>query len=334
MSKLSKLNHNFLHARKKTPSETKITQSDDNSKIKEIFFLIDRMLPAIFPDEKDINDGIKLHRLEADKITNLKTSYIANKCIDENSYSKINFPFHLKKPNWIVNYLEDVIQKELPDYDIDKDLIKDYMQKSIKFKLAYEKSIQKFIKVKLKNMLVEPRLSHELLPEKGFPDFSHLLDSDKYFRLHAFSYFKVKGFDRHTIDVGLETNANIWRKKVMIKNFMNIYYPIKQIKEISATDSSWCHDLYKLKQKHLAYWLKYREYEYYVLNKAILNELGLVTKNMRLSIPQVEKIIQKLSMFENERNKMFANKINKVNYVLDNCYKVLRYQRPKEDLSK
>ena len=142
-------------------------------------------------------------------------------------------------------------------------------------------------------MMSTIRLEHESIAEIGFADISYRIDCDEFFRRHALSYFILKGFDPHTIEINLEKNADIWRKHAMLKAFENICnleilqndFPDVQTKKV---------EFYRKKYSFRKLWLRYREYEYYQRHKSVINELGLATDNMKISHKDADKLYYKM----------------------------------------
>ena len=319
MTKFSKFNQGRFSSKKKSKFKIIASKTDlissDAVMIKDDSLIFDEYLSVLFPYEQEIKRIIQKNK--APKIYKHDDPYMAevlHYIRREDPYTVDFLPFHLRDQEWLIEYVTQTLRNKTPFKDVKHDVVENYIHKSANFKKACERFGRKFLKVKIENMMISPRAVHESIVETGFPDFDHLLDCDDQFRMYALAYFLVKGYDRHTVEVGLEVNANLWRKKTMTKAFMNYYYPLQKMVKISKDNSLWWHKLTKLKHQHLTYWLKYREHQYYQKHKAIINELGLQTENMSMKPEKLQKLMQKLQYFEKQRNAMLKNKLIERHY--------------------
>jgi len=258
------------------------------------FQVLDQYLPEIFPSETVIKEIIKKHK---NKITTYNKNEYISECL----------PFHLFDNKWLVKYMAKFFaEKKLAKFDID------YLDKYVKsqnFKTACQEFGDRYFKVKLKNMMNSTRANHQSIVDIGFPDISHRVDCDEFFRQHVLINCIIKGFDRHTIEVGLEKNAYIWRNRVMrqtFENLCNLEILIHDFPKSNLTKMQF----YRKKHVYRKLWMRYREYEYYRKHHAIIDELGLATNNMKLSLGEGAQLFNAMENAHEDMVSFLPNKLN------------------------
>ena len=138
-------------------------------------------------------------------------------------------------------------------------------------------------------------------------------DYDQFFRCRVVQAMVDVGIDRHSIEVSLETNAELWRDQAMVRAFKNTYHAeldqpnlcrflIDQHPELFQSLIQWR----EIRAKHQKLWLKHREYAYYQKHHAIIDELGLATPNMLLTPDQAKRLGQNLRHMDRLHQKMRA----------------------------
>lgn len=230
-----------------------------NKELVKAYHELDKLLPELFPNDKAIKEIIKNHK-------NKKGVYHKDEYILE------CLPFNLRNKKWLYKYVLNFVKDKGLLFHFDVESLESYVYNSLKFENANKKFGENFIRLKLENMMKTTRAEHETIVDAGFPDISHRIDCDEFFRQHALSYFILKGFDSHTVELALERNADIWRRKSMLQAFENTCnleivvhdYPKSPISKVQYLRCK--HDYRKL-------WIKYREYEYYQRHKKVINEL-------------------------------------------------------------
>lgn len=273
-----------------------VHQAKTGHQYTEDYKMLDRMLPHIFPNETTIKEIIKRHKDKKD--TYRKDEYILE-CL----------PLHIRDEKWLLTYLKRHIEEQGLSLDINVNCLESYV-KTPNFKKACENFSSRFIKAKLKNMMVSTRAKHETIVDAGFPDFSHRIDCDQFFRQHALSYFILKGFDRHTVETNLEKNADIWRKPTMRQAFENtcnleiLVYDFPQ-------DNLHKKEFYRKKHAYRKLWIKYREYEYYQKYKKLIDELGLATDSMKMSSQDASQVLYDLGIAEKNMTNVLMQGKNK-----------------------
>lgn len=237
-----------------------VYDENSNSDLAKAYHDLDKLLPELFPNDKAIKEIIKKHK-------NKKGVYHKDEYILE------CLPFNLRNKKWLYKYVLNFVKDKGLFFQFDLESLESYVYSSPKFENASKEFGEKFMRLKLENMMKTTRAEHETIVDAGFPDISHRIDCDEFFRQHALSYFILKGFDSHSVELALERNADVWRRKSMLQAFENTCnleivvhdYPKSPISKVQYLRCK--HDYRKL-------WIKYREYEYYQKHKKVINELN------------------------------------------------------------
>ena len=255
--------------------------------------ILDQLLPKVFPNENMIRAIIKRHKAKKDSYRH--DEYILD-CL----------PHHLRDERWLSKYLHRYLREKSLTGDIDLDCLTSYV-KTPNFKKACGDFADKFISAKLRSMMVSTRAEHETIVDAGFPDMSHRIDCDVFFRQHALSYFILKGFDRNTIEINLEKNADIWRKDSMRQAFENICNLEIVVHDFPKKNRD-IYEFYHKKYEYRKLWLEYREYEYYRRHKEYVDKTGLATNAMKLSPDEVSKLIHDMDIAEKNMIQVLTKK--------------------------
>ncbi len=122
-------------------------------------------------------------------------------------------------------------------------------------------------------------------------------DVDKSFRQNAINSLKTLGLDQHLIEVGLEKNANLWRKDTMIDAFYN-QHQLATLTPNQCIDRVFLHKCYSVRENLKNFWLRQREYQYYQNHYKIIDELDLATPNMKISREEAQNLNDQVSSLE------------------------------------
>lgn len=209
-------------------------------------------------------------------------------------YDEKYLPFYLNNQNWMANYIAAVIEQHEPNYKVNVKDVEDFISDST----AYA-SVRNYYKSDLVAANVKYLLQHhENLAAK--PDF------DKNFRKEVLWFMNHVDIDAHTIESYLEKHAALWREQVMSKTFENKYLVKTDL--INQHNKLWLEYFENFKKAHKKVWMKQREYDYYQDHKAVLDELGSVTKNMKISKHQAELLNNKLNKFEKKFERLLTQR--------------------------
>ena len=157
-------------------------------------------------------------------------------------------------------------------------------------------------------------LSRGMHPAKEtYAGLQGINDYDQFFRCRVVQAMVDLGIDRHSIEISLEINADMWRNQAMHQAFKNIYHAeldetnlctllINQNPQLFSALIQWR----EIRAKHRRLWLKKREWAYYQKHQAIIDELGLATPNMLLNPEQVKRLDQNIRYCDRLHQKMRA----------------------------
>lgn len=228
------------------------------------FNTLERYLPEIFPE--DTEWGVILDMLEL-----LDRE-------DTKAQTADFLPFHTRDNQWLAKYVYATVKDDDPKSDIKFANVKKYVATSDdfdSFRRHYEENLTREQIQFIYNDYV-------FSGENSY--FKHLNEQknnfDKAFRNEVIKTLTYMGVDEHSVEIGLEKNASLWRERAMMHTFNNRFYPDDAPR--TNDKSLWRNNIQNIRE-HRKAWMQLRECMYYQEHKAILDELGLVTKNMRIS---------------------------------------------------
>ena len=252
--------------------------------------MCDVYLPIIFPDQPVVDQMVK----DVDQFT-------YSQLLAKNTYNPQYLLFHTRDKAWLVEYAARMIARYNPKQKIDMALLQDY----VKTAPAFEKRCRAFedsVIAAYIHQTMHDIHEYEFMPPKPLHPAYHG-EYDEYLRSSVITSARLLGLDRHTAEVGLEKNANLWRKQMMQDTFDTKYYPDAKYPLNSKDRTEWD----KLHEQHFDVWLKQREYHYYQNNKAILDELNLKTDFMQMTPSQVVQLNAIVDGYENIRQVFFQD---------------------------
>ena len=251
----------------------------------------DEYLPMIFPDQNAVNQLVN-------EIDQFKYSQLQAK----NIYSPHYLLFHTRDKAWLTRYVTKAIKQLNPQQKINPNLIQDYVATSTLFANRCHELEQNIVKAYITQTMQQQIHESEFEPPKKLHHAFHG-EYDKFLRSSVITSARLLGLDRHTAEVGLETNADLWREQAMIDTFDTKFYPDAKYPPEAKDQAEWCN----LRAKHLDVWLKQREYLYYHDNKAILDELNLKTNFMQMTPPEAMQLDAIVDGYEKVRQVFFEN---------------------------
>ncbi|MBO5229235.1 MAG: hypothetical protein J6B20_00330 [Clostridia bacterium] len=302
MSKLQKLK-NFIKAKapeeiKKAPSQADNIYHDVAFEIDDLYGKIDfhriyEALPVIFPDEKQIREDI----IELDNLNNEQKKITQqNDCYDAKFLS-----YHLYDTPWLTNYVTKIVDEiNFNKQPINVANVQSYIEKGKSFDFARNQYMARYIKEKIRHMMIKPEVD-DLFIKRGFANYNHRIDCDEYFReVMRVMLTAQNKLPAHAVEVGLEKNANIWRKKTMLKAFNNycnkIHLPVLSNNKVNLGMIELKNCIKSLRKV----WLERREYDYYQKHKSIIDELGLATDTMKISTRAADKLSQQIIRYNHK----------------------------------
>lgn len=309
MSKLQKLK-DIIKAKepekiKKAPSQADNIYHDVAFEIDDLngkidFYSIYEALPVIFPDEKQIRkDLISLDDLNEKQKNELQ---------QRDYYNAKFLSYHLYDTPWLTNYVAKIVDEiNFNKKPINVANVQSYVEKGKSFDFARKQYMARYIKEKICHMMIKPE-ADDLFVKCGFANYNHRIDCDEHFReVMRVMLTAQNKLPAHAVEVGLETNANIWRKKTMLKAFNN-YYNVVHLRVLHhAKVNLEAIELKNTLKTLRKAWLERREYDYYQKHKAIIDELDLATDSMKISTRVADKLSQQIAICNNRILK-FADK--------------------------
>lgn len=271
MTKLTKLLDLFHKGHvKDVPKKTVKMRAD--------FMALNQILPGVFP-------------------TNPKSW--SNEYVDEDLTLLIadNLPHHTRDNAWLARYLQHLATEYHHNQDLALKNAEMFVATSLdfdKYRCQYE---QNLVKTRIQELWDDSRSALSLLSHDRAGRFDHNVNYDKMFRQTVVNDMTAVGIDPHSVEVGLETNANLWREGAMLQTFKNRYYPIESEMTLGS---------FLRRGKHEDAWLKLREYEYYQDHKAVVDEVGSTTNAMMITPYQVGVLTQINEKFHQKRQAVLA----------------------------
>lgn len=253
----------------------------DTLRQQRVFEFLELYLPNMFPPKKVVQAWINNVKYEAYR--------------PENVYRPEFLPFHTRDDRWLAKYAAQIIKPE--NANIKFADLKDFVTKSAAFDTARNQYELDLVKAQIQ-FLMDPE--HE---PNGLMKFTNLSDQREWsrqrenkdscecFRLDVVRAMKVLGINQHTAEVGLETNADLWRRQKMENTFQSRYVGISywhpdELNQLLAEHHMTRAELDQMGAQYRDLWLKLREYRYYGDHQAIIDELGTATENMKMSPDQ------------------------------------------------
>lgn len=244
-------------------------------------------LSVIFPNKEDINHLIE-NLAKWDNELLQKSNHSDTYCL----YA------HLYDEEWLIQYINTIINKKGQTKMVSLNSISQFI-KSPAFLNAREKFIHNFFRAKIKYFMEkEPVAPGKRLSEpytcKGFADFKHRVDCDKYFREHLRCCFTLDGFTQQVIETEIEMNADLWRRQAMEQAIDNYYDLLFKMHNTFHNIQNVCmREIYKKECS------RYREYKYYKKHKQTIDRLGLATPNMKMEKNQAQNLKNRIDKMTN-----------------------------------
>lgn len=224
-------------------------------------------------------------------------------------YRETYLPLHLYDTNWLTKYFIKVLKtiNHTKHINISNQHVAEFIETDEVFNEARQALALDLSRAQIKYMMThkEPNevlLHHEYDYVKPYrtktlyhPGKGRLsVNADKQFRRAAFiGLTQNLKLDPHIVEIALEKYAPLWREQMMVEAF-NSRYDIEpsQAQAISPNNRQ---RIKTTRNDFLGLWLRLREYEYGQEHHAILEELNLLTPNMKLSNAEVILLKEKVA---------------------------------------
>ncbi len=252
--------------------------------------LLYQYLPVIFPNDRVILSEI------------INSERVRNASLQETTAPFVNFlAYRISSNEWLVNYIQKVLQTRVPQENIKTSVIKRFVEQSVNFAAARDDFKQRYIRLNITEQMKYGKVENRLPLDHGYFYFTKYDDCDKIFREHLRCSMIVRGLDYQTVQLGIEANANLWRDQVMnqaFENKFNLYLAMigaKNLGKRKIDRKVFC----MLKQIYRENWKKIRMHEYYQLHHEFIDKLGLATRDMKLSPKKIQRIKQQNANLRN-----------------------------------
>ncbi len=275
MSKLTKLMNIFHKGHvKDVPKKTVKMRAD--------FLALNQILPSVFPtNPKTWHNEVFFELDEVNKALLIRD----------------NLPHHTRDNAWLARYMQHILADYHNNQDVDLRNAEMFVSTSLdfdKYRCQYEQSL---IKTRIQELWDGSRSEAPIPVSYAAGRFDHDVNYDKIFRQTVLNDMTNLGIDQHSVEVGLETNAKLWREGAMHHTFKNRYYP--NATEMSIGD-------FLRRGKHEDAWVKLREYQYYQEHKAVIDEVGCATNAMLITPYQVGVLTQINEKYHQKRQAVLA----------------------------
>lgn len=293
----------------------------DNKKIEEEFDILRSYVPEVFSINTDYQLGkiqnnntfwfskhnkdlVPFHTRDsfwlAKYILNLIKEQSKKNKQFQNELKKINNKFNQKYPYQVNEINNDnslvVLYNDDDHTKIKFNTIKKFIETDKEFDNARNQYEVNLVELQIRNLIDyknckdninfnDTNSYHPLFsPQKSNPD--------KVFYETIVNSMKKIGINQHSIQVGLEVYAPLWRKELMIEAYYNKYCNKETVKS-----SDWHQLVVAVNFEKL--WLQQREYQYYQEHHKIIDELGLATPIMKISEKQADNLNKKINSIDN-----------------------------------
>lgn len=275
--------------------------------VKSDYLTLHRSLPEIFPLDEHMLQNLVDHSRYVD--------YLQGEVRPNNIYTLEYLPFHLVDENWVANYVVNVICTKNPQQRLNRDNVKNYVQHSGHFIARREKFESMLVKAQIKYMMSHDQ-PNGFMPYYNPKIAKELSDWDLQFREMARRALTFTAMlDRHSVEVGIEEHANLWRHQCMEEEFEKRYGCFQKWIDLDNRRLDRNHQVkFKLnfKNNFKNAWLQNREYEYYQNHKQAIDELGLANKNMKMTTTEIFKVRQKAFNYESRIYEAYSRALKNV----------------------
>ena len=283
--------------------------ASDKTKLKQDFNILREYLAELFPTKETLGFDNEL----INYFQGINNEFVVEAKYDE-KFSKNKstnlLPFHTRDNQWLTEFFFDIVKTQIKwekkfyknrsAYCPSFSSVKAFVETDPSFALARNSFEVDLTRAQLEYM-IESKYPNDFLvkdhDEYGnldnnvyyHPTLSRIRpDTDKTFRNGVVNAMTSIGINSHSIEVGLEQYSNLWRKETMQDAFYN-RYDANEILNISKKHPNYDYE---------GVWFRLREYQYYQKHKAIIDELGLATPNMKINQLEAKRLDKDVALFE------------------------------------
>ncbi|MCQ2381694.1 MAG: hypothetical protein MJ054_00110 [Clostridia bacterium] len=222
---------------------------------------------------------------------------------NRNKFVEKNLPFQVKEYDWLVNYTAQYIKEKYPHVKDSLTDIKKFLTKSDEFRSALEKLEQSLISKVVETTYIS---DIPLAERKKRVEKNQMYNYEDNFRTLVLFNMELLGVDRHTTDVALEKNAQLWRRLNMKRTFTDFYYNPENKPSNQASLKTWDY----LREEHFKRWIQHHEYEYYQEHKNAIDEAGTATASMLMTERKAGEVLQSNVELNDLRRKFITHDFN------------------------
>lgn len=250
----------------------------DPARQERVFAFLERHLRNMFPSADAVQQWIKNVKHEAYRPNNIYTAEF--------------LPFHTRDNLWLAKYTVQSVQPE--NTNIKFADVKAFVANSTAFDTARNQYELDLVKAQIQFLMDPKHMPNGLMMLASLEDQREWSrerknkDTCECFRGDVVRAMRALGLNQHTTEVGLEINADLWRRQNMESTFQWHYESIAawhptELRHLLAEHHMTRTELDQMGAQYREIWLKLREYQYYYDHKAIIDELGTATDNMKMS---------------------------------------------------
>lgn len=205
-----------------------------------------------------------------------------NQCKDV--VSMVNLPAHVRDCEWMVNYIERVVNDSangLKSNKVKRYSIETFVESDPKFndrRVQYEEDV---VAAEIEDYMDKHNynVSFRTLEQIKIDCSSNI---DELARQEIMNNVSRLNLDHHSIEAGLEKNSYLWLEQTMMVEYYNRF--VRPLEMVSSSINA--RQFEDIKDKVLASfdgWRAIRIFEYGQRHKSIIDELGTATTDMKIS---------------------------------------------------
>ena len=242
-----------------------------------------------------------------------------------------NVMFHLHDNAWLIKYVDDIANTVHVPYHAQKekdpvsDKVRqlhvplDSIKKYVKYADSFNQRRNQFERDFVKTYLNARLDGHNMLTDcRFFVPFDP--NYDESFRDGVLKSMQKIGLDSHNVEACLELNANVWRKPVMQKTFINRNHLITNEERavLAKHNPQLFHQLKNREKSDFQNWVRLREYDYYQKHRDIVDAMGTATEYMKMDFDKHHCVEVKESLL----NQLYRNTIKECCTYLNQNFKL------------
>ena len=247
-----------------------------------------------------------------------------------------NVAFHLRDDRWLVRYIDEIVntvkvpyharneQDPLADKVHQLHVPMDSIKKYVKFADSFDARRNQF-----ENDLVKAYVVDRLNAQGFMLGTDAIAENyDELFRDQVVASLGKIKMDQHRAETYLEQNANLWRKPVMKRAFLNQNLLLgNQERAIVAEHNPQLYQQLKNREKSdFQNWVRLREYDYYQKHQAIVDATGTATAAMKMDLHEKAYLTSKEGLL----NELYRDTLQACHHYVDHNFQTEQIYAPKQ----